>query len=241
VETGFGELDGTPAAVQQATSTVNTVADTGEPEDPDADLDARLAALLPNTSITNRNTVSGFMGAVVPAAVSTWINTTTKADLFSRAKDAIAAGDQSLHDAAEALALAREDFKASQREIADAVGKSVAWVNRLLQWRRQGFVGTPFGPGSKARRERQKSVQAPEQRAPSKIGADNAEASTEKFRTEHAEREAEPKTTTVNSPLAGFKSAVDWWFPKMDYSAKCEAVEYAIAKSKARASCAIDK
>ena len=132
-------------------------------------------------------------------------NTTTKAELFSRAKDAIAAGDQSLHDAAEALALAREDFKASQREIADAVGKSVAWVNRLLQWRRQGFVGTPFGPGSKARRERQKSVQAPEQRGPSKIDADNAEASTEKFRTEHAEREAEPKTTTVNSPLAGFK------------------------------------
>jgi hypothetical protein len=81
-------------------------------------------------------------------------NRTTKADLFSRAKDAIEAGDQSLHDAAEALALAQEDFNASQREIADAVGKSVAWVNRLLQWRRQGFVGTPFGPGSKARRER---------------------------------------------------------------------------------------
>jgi hypothetical protein len=167
-------------------------------------------------------------------------NTTTKAELFSRAKDAIAAGDQSLHDAAEALDLAREDFKASQREIADAVGKSVAWVNRLLQWRRQGFVGTPFGPGSKARRERQKRVQAPEQRAPSKIDADNAEANTEKY-SEHAEREAEPKTTTVDCPLAGFKSAVDWWFRKMDYSAKCEAVEYAIAKSGVTVSCASGK
>jgi hypothetical protein len=53
-------------------------------------------------------------------------NTTTKADLFNRAKDAIGAGDRSLRDAAEAFALAREDFEASQREIAEAVGMSPA-------------------------------------------------------------------------------------------------------------------
>jgi hypothetical protein len=164
-------------------------------------------------------------------------NTTTKADLFSRAKDAIAAGDQSFHDAAEALALAREDFKASQREIADAVGKSVAWVNRLLQWRRQGFVGTPFGPGSKARRERQKSVQAPEQQAPSKIDADNAEASAE-CKTGGAKRGAKPKSQRA---LVEFKYAVDQWLPQMDDDTKREAVEYAIAKSKVRVSCPIDK
>jgi hypothetical protein len=33
VETGFDHLGGTPAPVQQAAPTVNTVADTGEPED----------------------------------------------------------------------------------------------------------------------------------------------------------------------------------------------------------------
>jgi hypothetical protein len=45
VDTGFADLDGTLGPVQQAAPTVNTVADTGEPED--ADLDARVAALLP--------------------------------------------------------------------------------------------------------------------------------------------------------------------------------------------------
>jgi len=155
-------------------------------------------------------------------------NTTTKADLFSRAKDAIEAGDQSLHAAAEALALAQEDFKASQREIAEAVGKSVAWVNRLLKWRRLGCVGTPFGPGSKARRERQKSVQAPEQPAPSKIDADNADTGTETCRTER-------------DPLTEFKNAVNHWLPRMDDDTKREAVEYAIVKSGVTVSCASDK
>ena len=65
VETGFGDLDGTPAPVQPAAPTVNTVADTGKPEDPDADLDARVAALLPNKSITDWNAVTAFMAEVV--------------------------------------------------------------------------------------------------------------------------------------------------------------------------------
>ena len=78
VETGFGDLDGTPAAAQQAAPTVNTAADTGEPEDPDPDLDARVAGLLANKSATNWNAVSAFMGAVVPWPASPqddgWVN-----------------------------------------------------------------------------------------------------------------------------------------------------------------------
>jgi len=70
-ETGFGDLDGTPAPIRQAATTANTVADTGERANPDADLDARVAALLPNKSITNWNDVSAFMGAVVPWPGST--------------------------------------------------------------------------------------------------------------------------------------------------------------------------
>src|SRR5258708_12245007 len=66
VETGFGGLGKTPEPFQQTTPTVNTAAHTGEPEDPDVDLDARVAALLPNKSTTDWNAVSAFMGAVVP-------------------------------------------------------------------------------------------------------------------------------------------------------------------------------
>src|SRR5947207_1472188 len=96
-------------------------------------------------------------------------NSTTKEALLIRAKDAIEAGDQSLHEAADALALAQEDFKATQREIAEAVDRSAAWVNRLLRWRREGCQGTPFGPGSKAGRERKKTVQSTEQHEARKI------------------------------------------------------------------------
>ncbi len=58
----------------------------------------------------------------------------------------------------------------TQRQIAEGVGKSVAWVNRLLQWRRDGFPSdTPFGPQSADARERKREreyVQAPEQPEP---------------------------------------------------------------------------
>jgi Homeodomain-like domain len=135
-------------------------------------------------------------------------NTTTKADL-SRAKDAIEAGDQSLHDAAEALALAQEDFKASQREIAEAVGKSPAWVNRLLRWRREGCVGSPFGPGSKAGREQRKRVQSTEQRVARKVGADIAEASTEKCKNEcKDQRGAESNATDGATTTSGTRARV---------------------------------
>jgi len=36
------------------------------------------------------------------------------------------------------------DQRATQREIAEGVGKSPAWVNRLLKWREGGYVGAPF-------------------------------------------------------------------------------------------------
>ena len=44
---------------------------------------------------------------------------------------------------------------ASQRKIAVTVGKSPGWVNRLLQWRLNGYCdGTPFGSQAKASRQR---------------------------------------------------------------------------------------
>lgn len=94
-------------------------------------------------------------------ASSVAANRTTKDELLSRAKAAIDAGEQSLHVAAEALAVAQDDFNATQREIASSVGKSPAWVNALLNWHRSGYKrDSPFGPKTKAAR-----VQHAEQRA----------------------------------------------------------------------------
>ena len=176
-------------------------------------------------------------------AASGAVNTTTKAELFSRAKTAIGAGESSLREAAEALALAQEDFNATQREIAAAVGKSLAWVNRLLQWQREGCQGTPFGPGSKAGRERRKRVQATEQRASRTVDEDDAGASAERRKDENAKLYGEPGAATpgddssANSggddarALAEFKKAADHWLPRMSQEAKCEAVRYVLKQS----------
>src|SRR6516165_7441092 len=102
----------------------------------------------------------------IHTAESSAANTTTKAELLNRAKAAIEAGEQSLHDAAEALGLAKEDHSATQREMAEAIGKSASWVNKLLKWRRSGYKDhSPFGPTTK-----RGSVEHAQQRAkPSKV------------------------------------------------------------------------
>jgi hypothetical protein len=83
-------------------------------------------------------------------------------ELLKRAHQAIKNGESSLRRAAEDIAAAHQ-LGATQRQIADAVGKSSAWVNRLLKWRRNGYADeTPFGPEAKAKRARA-CVQATEQ------------------------------------------------------------------------------
>jgi hypothetical protein len=66
-------------------------------------------------------------------------------DLLKQAKRAIADGEASLKEAAECISKAQARG-ATQRQIAEAVGKSAAWVNRLLAWRAGGFIGDAFGP-----------------------------------------------------------------------------------------------
>jgi hypothetical protein len=80
-------------------------------------------------------------------------------ELLNRAKAHIEAGESRLHAAARDIAAAYERG-ATQREIAEAVNKSAAWVNGLLKWRRSGWADTPFGPQSKTKRDH---VQAPKQ------------------------------------------------------------------------------
>jgi|SRR5581483_11039543 len=70
------------------------------------------------------------------------------------ARKAIASGENDLRRAAEHIAEARKQG-ASQRRIAAAIGKSVSTVNRYLSWHDSGYRDeTPFGPESKAKRER---------------------------------------------------------------------------------------
>ena len=77
---------------------------------------------------------------------------TTKAEVLSNAKVAIEAGE-SPRDSAERLGVAEENFGATQREIAKAVGRSPGWVNCLLRWRRSGYKEkSPFGPTTTAGR-----------------------------------------------------------------------------------------
>ncbi|MGJ4971514.1 hypothetical protein ACQR1N_25570 [Bradyrhizobium sp. HKCCYLRH1073] len=74
-------------------------------------------------------------------------HTLTVQELINRAKHNIEVGETSratsFRAAAEDIALAC-DQGAKQREVAEAVGKSAAWVNRLLKWREGGYVGAPF-------------------------------------------------------------------------------------------------
>ena len=75
-------------------------------------------------------------------------------ELLKRARAAIESGEDFLRAAAEDLAAAQAQG-ATQRHIAEGVGKSAAWVNRLLRWRDTGYHDAK----SKARRQRARSVQ----------------------------------------------------------------------------------
>lgn len=72
------------------------------------------------------------------------ISTMTTEELLSRAKRSIDSCETPLREAAEDIARAYGQG-ATQREVALAVGKSPAWVNRLLKWRLSGYEGSAFG------------------------------------------------------------------------------------------------
>src|ERR1019366_6985683 len=76
-------------------------------------------------------------------------------ELLTRAKQSIESGVSAFRAAAEYLADAQE-LGVSQRQLADGVGKSGAWVNAVLKWREHGYPDdTPF----KNRRPLAKAVQ----------------------------------------------------------------------------------
>jgi hypothetical protein len=83
--------------------------------------------------------------------------------LHDKARVAIASGVSKYREAAELLAGARK-LGATQRQNAKAIGRSLSWINGLLQWRASGFKGDPFSRAIKRSRVRpreQKSISRP--------------------------------------------------------------------------------
>jgi hypothetical protein len=115
----------------------------------------------------------------------------TIGELLDRAKRSIESGETSLHAAAEDIAAA-QDQGAKQRQIAEAVGKSAAWVNRLLKWRLSGYQdATAFGPQAKASRQRAHGVQATEQKKQKPAStSEQAQAAAARAQAETAKAEA---------------------------------------------------
>jgi hypothetical protein len=89
--------------------------------------------------------------------------------LHIRARRAIEAGENKFRDAAECLAEAQQ-LGATQRQSAQAVGKSPAWVNALLKWRKSGYKDhcPSLGPSALFSRLNKKQSRC-RRRAPSKL------------------------------------------------------------------------
>jgi hypothetical protein len=105
--------------------------------------------------------------------------------LLDKAKRAITSGDACMREAAENIAEAQEQG-ATQRQIADRLEKSAAWVNQLLKWRADGYKGTAFGP-AKAN-QRAMFRQSEQQKSKPKPATTGEQARAERART-HADAE----------------------------------------------------
>ncbi len=150
---------------------------------------------------------------------------TTKADVLRRAKAAIDAGEKSLRDAAEALALAETAFNASQREIAEAIGRSASWVNRLLKWHRSGYKeGSPFGPTTQAARVAH--AKRASMKRTSKPAATTTSAEVKSSEMAANATAASSRTPSPAVAKRNLMDAIDQWWPYMDSAGKGEVTSF---------------
>lgn len=111
----------------------------------------------------------------------------TKDDLLNRAKVEIDKSEGKVRLAAEALAQAKKEFGATQKEMAKAIDRSQSYVAKLLKWCDSGFKeNSPFGPTTKAEREAQYSHG--NKKTGEQTGSDTDDDNLEKIRLAHAER-----------------------------------------------------
>ena len=129
-----------------------------------------------------------------PKLAKTKLTEPNVTELLEEAKRDIDDGEVRLRAAAEKMAAARKQG-ASQRQIAQGVGKSAPWVNRLLKWHDGGYQeDTPFGPQSRASRQRSR-VQATERnkKKPAATTGEQAEAAAARARAQKAKADASVK------------------------------------------------
>jgi hypothetical protein len=149
------------------------------------------------------------------------LKNTAIAEHLSCAKHDIAAGDKSLRSAADHIAAAIE-LGASQRDVATTVGKSAAWVNRLLLWRTSGFLANgPFVDDNKKKKQRaafsqtkQKKSQAFSQTKrldPEKVRAETAKAEAAKARAEQARAKHAAAEARANARAEREKCKARMW------------------------------
>ena len=135
------------------------------------------------------------MKVTEPKLAKTKLTEPNVTELLEEAKRDIDDGEVRLRAAAaEKIAEARRQG-ASQRQIAHGVGKSTAWVNRLLKWHDGGYQeDTPFGPRSKASRQRLR-VQATERdkKKPAATTSEQTEAAAAQARAQKAKADASVK------------------------------------------------
>src|SRR5258708_5463103 len=111
-------------------------------------------------------------------------------NLLDKAKDAIAAGESSYRKAADLIAQAQESG-ATQKQIAERLGKSRAWVTFLLAWRKGGCRGGAFERSHRARVSSRARQSKPERATappttPEQIAKAEARAAEFEFKTERA-------------------------------------------------------
>jgi hypothetical protein len=174
---------------------------------------------------------------------------TSKADLFVQARAMVSATESTLREIANTLAVLQERYKTSQREIATELGKSQAWVCRMLQWRSEGFTeDTPFGPAAKVARERVKAASGqqadqatdqatdPREAAARKALAADSAPATDSAATSKAKPTGsgsglttQPKRGTQAWWLSEFQVACGIYLSKMDVATLTEAKAFAAA------------
>src|SRR5262249_6401371 len=140
---------------------------------------------------------------------------------------------------------------ASQTEMARSIGKSEAWVSRLLKWHRSGDKDeSPFGPTTKAGRlahakDRAASGAAKPRNlrkanAELQTNRDDAESSAAQRKAWYAEKEAAVETASSNdsavSPAEARENliqAIDRWWLLMDEDGRHDMIHYFNDKAEA--------
>lgn len=123
----------------------------------------------------------------------------TIASLLDKAKDAIAAGDTGYRKAAELIAQAQESG-ATQRQVADGVGRSQSWISRLLQWRKDDYSGGAF---DRSHKTRMRPAHNPKSRTSPASKPKAKPASTgERARADHARAQADAERARAQTAKA---------------------------------------